>query len=87
MNATRGSLWPSLKTTAKILKVLRDGGFLTKTDLSQRSGINYSRLRMYLDWLEDRGVIDMKVERHKIIVGLTKTGMEFASVLLRNNNK
>lgn len=87
MNAARGNIWPSLRITARILEILRDSGSLTKTELSQKSGINYSRLRRHLDWLEEKGVVEMKVRRHKIIVDLTKTGKEFTSVMLRNNNK
>ncbi|WP_337862022.1 winged helix-turn-helix domain-containing protein [Nitrososphaera sp.] len=76
---------PSFRVICRILKILLERGAVSKTVLSQAAGINYSRLLRHLDWLDHRQIIELMVERHKVLVRLTRRGKEFALILSGNN--
>jgi predicted transcriptional regulator len=82
VKGNRRTVWPSLSILARILEVLRVNDSVTKTELSQKSGINYSRLRKVLEWMEGRHIIELKVQNQKIMVELTKVGTDLARILL-----
>lgn len=44
--------------------------------------MNYARLLKHLDWLEEKHIVELAVEKRKVIVRLTRSGSEVASVLL-----
>jgi predicted transcriptional regulator len=76
---------PSLRILSRILGELLDNS-VTKTELSQRSRVNYTRFLKHLDWLDERRLVELSVERHKVIVRLTRRGREFALTLLGNKS-
>lgn len=65
-----------------MLKVLLQNDSTTKSALAQEARVNHSRLLDHLDWLEERRIVELIVEKRKVIVRLTKRGREFALILL-----
>jgi len=77
--------FPSFRVLTRLLDTLLEEDAATKTILSQKSGINYTRLLKHLDWMEEKGIIELGVRRHKVIIRLTKDGRAFAAMLARNS--
>jgi len=76
------SFEPSFRALARILKVLLHNDSTAKSALAQEARVNYGRLLDHLDWLEERRIVELIVEKRKVIVRLTKRGREFALILL-----
>jgi predicted transcriptional regulator len=78
---------PSFRILLRVLEMLLDVGSISKTELSQKAGINYSRLLRHLDWLVERKIAELTVERHKITIRLTQRGKQLASILITSDRR
>ncbi len=58
---------------------MTDKGSEAKTTLSIDAHVNYTRLAKHIVWMEKKGLVESKIDKSKIKVGLTKKGIEFAS--------
>jgi predicted transcriptional regulator len=72
---------PSMKILSRILKTMKDNGPEAKTSLSLDTNLNYARLAKHIVWLEKKGLVESKIDKSKINVGLTEKGRVFASML------
>lgn len=50
--------------------------------LQRGTNVNHAKLTKYLNWLEERSLIQPIIEKRKIYFVLTKTGREVARILL-----
>ena len=72
---------PSMKILSRILKTMKDNGPEAKTSLSLDTNLNYARLAKHIVWLEKKGLVESKIDKSKINVGLTEKGRIFAETL------
>jgi predicted transcriptional regulator len=72
---------PSIDILSRIMKVLLENHSTGKTNLSQRTNVNYVRLSKHLKWLEKRNLVELVVEEDKIVIILTESGRKFALTL------
>lgn len=70
---------PTTKTLVRILKTIEESGEEAKTALSINTHLNYSRLARHILWLEEKGLVESKIDKSKIKVALTKKGKAFIS--------
>lgn len=68
---------PSMKSLLRIFRVLENGA-RGKTQLSQDTNLNYSRLAKHVLWMEKKGLAKSTIKDNKINVVLTKSGQEFS---------
>lgn len=73
---------PSMKTLTRILKTIMEEGPKAKTVLSLDTNLQYTRLAKHIVWLEKKGLVESKIDKSKIHVGLTDEGRIFASTIL-----
>lgn len=66
---------------SRITTVLLDRNTIGRTELSQKANVNYTRLLRHIEWLQDKELVDLIVERGKVKVRLSNTGKEFAKTL------
>ncbi|WP_075054455.1 winged helix-turn-helix transcriptional regulator [Nitrososphaera viennensis] len=85
MKRDRRNFYPSLRVISKILRILLENPTITRTDLCQKAGLNYSRFLNHLDWLGQKGIIELKLDSCRVVVTLTKNGREFTMMLNQNN--
>lgn len=72
---------PSTKILARILNNLTAKGAKTKSALAVDTKVNYTRLVKHIVWMENKGLVEKKINKSRIEVELTKKGKEFASAL------
>ena len=72
---------PSMKTLSRILKTITDKGPEAKTILSLDANLQYSRLAKHIVWMEKKGLVESRVDKSKINIGLTEKGKIFAETL------
>jgi len=72
---------PSMKSLLRIFKVLTENGAKGKTQLSQDTRLNYSRLAKHVLWMEKKGLAKSTIKDSKINVVLTKSGQEFSYMI------
>jgi hypothetical protein len=58
----------------------------TKADLAGKVNVSYARFKKHLDWAEKRRIVQLTLEKGKVIVELTKCGRE-AALLFFGNGK
>jgi predicted transcriptional regulator len=73
---------PTTKTLVRILKTMVEKGADSKTILSLNAQLNYSRLAKHIVWMEAKGLVEAKIDKSVVKIGLTKKGREFASTLV-----
>jgi predicted transcriptional regulator len=71
---------PTTQTLIRILKTMMENGADQKTTLSVSTNLNYSRLAKHIVWLEQRGLVESKIDESEIKVKLTEKGKEFVSI-------
>jgi len=72
---------PSMKTLSRILKTITDKGPEAKTILSLDANLQYSRLAKHIVWMEKKGLVESRVDKSKINIGLTEKGKIFAETI------
>jgi predicted transcriptional regulator len=72
---------PSMKTLMRIVKTITDKGPEGKTILSLNTNLQYSRLAKHIVWMEKKGLVESRVDKSKINIGLTEKGKRFAELL------
>jgi predicted transcriptional regulator len=74
-------LRPSIMVLERIVDILEDRNAVGRTALSLETRINYKRVRWHLQWLEERGLIELVIQNGQIMVRLTSRGREFAALI------
>jgi predicted transcriptional regulator len=82
-DAKNESFVPSMKILSRILNSLANCGYEGKTSLSLDTNLNYSRLKKYVSWMERKGLVESSIENGKIMLSLTKNGMEFTKTFVK----
>jgi predicted transcriptional regulator len=70
---------PSIKIMLRIMKDMIKNDPKAKTTLSVDTHLNYTRLAKHIVWMEKKGLVESKIDKSSIKVGLTKKGKEFVS--------
>ena len=78
--ATNSNFEPSMKLLSRMVKVILESNSIGKTTLSQEANINYHRLSIHLDWLEQKHLVESIIGDGKVKIRLTNTGREFATL-------
>lgn len=50
---------PDLYIIARLIKVLKERGKVSRTTLATASGLAYDRLVNYLSWMKEKGLVDI----------------------------
>jgi len=77
---------PNMRVLLRVLAHLLDGP-TTLTKIRAKTKLNHTKYKAYVEWLEDRGIIESVIEKHKARMCLTKEGREVALVLLGYKRK
>ena len=64
---------PDLYVLARIIKVLKERKSLNRTTLATSTGLSYDRLVKYLDWMSEKGFVELDSNGEVL---LTKLGAE-----------
>lgn len=67
-----------MKTLEKVTRVLCEESVISKTLLSQRANVNYSRLSMCLEWMRRKRIVDVVESDGRSLVKITENGRMFA---------
>ena len=78
---------PSFGVISRVLRTLLDVNSASKTELSQKTGVNYSRFLKHLDWLADKKIVALTVERHKVAITLTQRGRDVVWLFVNRNHR
>ena len=73
MNSGEPISKPDLYVLARIIKVLRERKSLNRTTLATSTGLSYDRLVKYLDWMSEKGFVELDSNGEVL---LTKLGAE-----------
>jgi predicted transcriptional regulator len=65
---------------ARIISVLRDKGSTKRTELATCTGVAYDRLSNYIEWMSQRGLLELDNDGR---VSLTKLGLETYEQLVK----
>lgn len=68
---------PSLKTLTRILNSVSEQGPSTKSKLSRKTNLNYTRFASHVVWLEKKGFVESIIHESQINIRLTPTGKMF----------
>jgi len=74
---------PSLTVLKRIFLVLQEENSVTRTALSQKANLQYSRLAEHLKWLEANQLVRSIVEDGRVKITFTNAGREFAKIFAR----
>jgi len=72
---------PNFLVLSRIIKTLSEKNRIGKTSLSLEANVNYVRLLRYLQWLENKRLVEFVIEVNGVSVVLSQLGREFASSL------
>ena len=64
---------PDLYIIARLIKVLKERGRISRTALATASGLAYDRLVNYLSWMREKGLVEIDEQD---LVFLTEKGSE-----------
>ena len=73
MNSGEPISKPDLYVLARIIKVLKERKSLNRTTLATSTGLSYDRLVKYLEWMSDKGFVELDSNGDVL---LTKLGTE-----------
>lgn len=73
MNSGEPISKPDLYVLARIIKVLKERKSLNRTTLATSTGLSYDRLVKYLDWMSEKGFVELDSNGEVL---LTKLGAE-----------
>ena len=73
MNSGEPISKPDLYVLARIIKVLKERKILNRTTLATSTGLSYDRLVKYLDWMSEKGFVELDSNGEVL---LTKLGAE-----------
>lgn len=78
---------PSVATLKRMMKVVLEENAITRTELSLKANVHYTRLVRHLYWLQQKRYVvfeigDDRKEEQKMVVKLTEKGREFGNALL-----
>ncbi len=74
---------PSLNVLQRVFLVLNEEGSTTRTALSQKANLHYTRLANHLKWLESKEIVQAFYEDGRVRIGYTERGRQFATILMR----
>jgi predicted transcriptional regulator len=74
---------PSMKMVIRIIDTIAKEGAKTKTDLSQDTSLNYTRLVKHVMWMEKKGLVESSVTNSRIKVNLTDKGKYFGDTIAK----
>jgi predicted transcriptional regulator len=72
---------PSMKILSRILKVILEKNSIGKTSLSEESNVNYVKLQRYLQWLEEKRLVEIVIKGGRVHIILSHKGREFTTML------
>jgi len=66
----------------KITQVLLDKSEIGRTELSQATNVNYTRLMEQLSWLEQKQYVELAISGRRVVIRLTEKGRDYSTKLL-----